>query len=151
MNLRLNQTGKPLEDLWMIAGKAGIPLNTLPAMVELDSYVYNTTRNGVPAMGKSMVCCVFVCNMWKAGGLFADIGGDVNCAELTNWDDYALTILDAPARPPQCVAADPDNNLCQLLGAQTLSLNDYATKAPYAWMAQECPSEAPKYLKPANC
>jgi hypothetical protein len=24
-----------------------------------------------------MVCCVFVCNMWKAAGMFADIGDEV--------------------------------------------------------------------------
>lgn len=29
-----------------------------------------------------MVCCVFVCHMWKAGGIFGDNGE--NCGEFTN-------------------------------------------------------------------
>jgi hypothetical protein len=66
-------------------------------------------------------------------------------------DDYALNILDAPARPAECVAADPENPLCQIEGEYTLVLNDFATKAPYANMAQKCPSKPPKYDKPSDC
>lgn len=54
--------------------------------MEQDGWMYNTTRYGKPAMGPSMVCCVFVCNMWKAGGVFSNIDNDFQCAELTNWD-----------------------------------------------------------------
>lgn len=72
------------------------------------------------------------------------------CSPLPR-DDYALNILDAPARPPQCVAADPENPLCQIEGEYTVQLNDFAIKAPYAHMAQKCPSKAPKYDKPIDC
>lgn len=66
-------------------------------------------------------------------------------------DDYALNILDAPARPAECVAADPENPLCQIEGEYTVELNDFATKTPYANMAQKCPSKPPKYDKPSDC
>jgi hypothetical protein len=176
-----------------------------------------TTRNGQPASGPSMVCCVFVCHMWKAAGMFTNLNDEVwrvpalavgsgvvehcchnmplpalcvlcsclclcmparmyderhgvtttsllvsasrlslllqvNCGELTNWDDYVLNIFDpTPALPSQCKSADPTNPLCQLTGQYSLQLNDYATKTPYAHMAEQCPSEAPLYNKPSNC
>jgi len=100
-----------------------------------------------------MVCCVFVCSMWKAGGVFAaSIDNEFACSEMTNWDDYALTIFEGtPNRPQECVTADPNNVLCQLEGKYVLNLNDYSTKAPYIHMAEKCPSLAPNYTKPDNC
>jgi hypothetical protein len=57
---------------------------------ESDEWTYNTTRNGEPVEGQDMVCCVFVCNVWKAGGVFdASIEDNFNCAELSNWDDVS--------------------------------------------------------------
>lgn len=49
--------------------------------LELDSWMYNTTRYGAPVQGPSMVCCVFVCRMWLAGGLFNSIDNELQCAE----------------------------------------------------------------------
>lgn len=62
---------------------------------ESDNWVYNTTRNGEPSVGKDMVCCVFVCNMWKAAGIFDgdDLKNNFNCAELSNWDDVNFFIF----------------------------------------------------------
>jgi len=151
-NLRLNTTGLNVSEILYYAAQQGIDPQSIPTMVELDSYDYQTTRYNDSVVSKSMVCCVFVCNMWKAGGVFDGIGRDLNCAELTNWDDYSLKIFDSvTARPPQCVAADPNNALCQLEGEYTLVLNNYNSKAPYAHIAERCPSEAPNYNKPANC
>jgi len=150
-NIRLGSHGLRMADLLMLADQKKIVANTIPTIVEQDSFVYNTTRYGKDMPGPSMVCCVFVCHTWKAAGLFDNLDSEVNCAELTNWDDYALNILAAPTRPAQCVKADPDNQLCQLLGDYTLELNDYATKTPYKHMAEKCPSLAPHYNKPANC
>lgn len=70
----------------------------LITIVEQDDWVYNTTRYGEPTVGKNMVCCVYVCNSWKAAGIFGD--NEVNCGEFTNWDDvsvfcYFLTLRDA--------------------------------------------------------
>jgi hypothetical protein len=117
----------------------------------VDSWNYNTTRYGQVAEGRSLVCCVFVCGMWKSAGVFGSLTDSIECGELTNWDDYALNILAAPHRPAACIDADPNNPLCQLEGAYTLQLNEFATKTPYANMAQQCPSQAPFYEKPADC
>mmetsp|Transcript_16542 Transcript_16542/g.23228 ORF Transcript_16542/g.23228 Transcript_16542/m.23228 type:complete len:581 (-) Transcript_16542:228-1970(-) len=134
------------------AAARNIDPRSIPSMVEQDHWVYNTTRNGKPAMAKSMVCCVFVCNVWKAGGLFADLDNEVNCAEQTNWDDYTLALFDKDAkRPAQCQEADPDNQLCQLEGKYTVNLNDYNQKVPYQHMAEKCPTKGPDYKKPDNC
>jgi hypothetical protein len=71
----------------------------MPTIVEQDSWVYNTTRYGEPAEGAAMVCCVFVCSMWKHAGIFGDM--DFNCAEMTNIDDYSLDIFDDSSRGGQ--------------------------------------------------
>lgn len=56
---------------------------------------------------------MFVCKMWKAGGIFGDAAKDINCGEFTNTDDYKLDIFEKNfTRPEVCVKADPDNPLC---------------------------------------
>lgn len=150
-NLRLGTTGLNLPQLMKLAAEKGIEARDVPTMVEQDGWVYNTTRYGEVAEGPSMVCCVFTCSVWKHAGVFAELTDEIQCAELTNWDDFSLAVLDTPPRPPQCVAADPTNPLCQLEGDYTLLLNDYASKVPYARMAQRCPSQAPDYERPKDC
>lgn len=151
-NKRLNTSGLGVSELFYVAGQMGIDADEIPTMIELDTYDYNTTRFNESAVSKSMVCCVFVCNIWKAGGVFDSIGQDLNCAELTNWDDYSLQIFDTTSpRPAQCVAADPNNQLCQLEGEYTLELNNYNTKVPYPHIAEHCPSLPPDYKKPSDC
>jgi len=118
----------------------------------LDSYVYHTTRDGVPADGPSMVCCVFVCEIWKNGGLFQNLTDQINCGEFANWDDYSMDIFDHNyQKPQQCVSADPTSPTCQLEGAYTLVFNDYDTKTPVAHMAENCPSKNPDYNHPPGC
>jgi len=151
MNQRLNTTDLRMAELLQTADEKGIVAETIPTIVEEDSFVYNTTRYGKVTNGPSMVCCVFVCHTWKEAGVFGDMADEINCAEQTNYDDYVRNFLDTPTRPQQCVTADPDNQLCQLLGDYTLNLNDYATLAPYPHMDEKCPSEAPDYKRPANC
>jgi hypothetical protein len=151
-NHRLGTTGLKAPELFYTAVTQGLAVSQLPTVVEEDAWLYNTTRYGQVAQGRSLVCCVFVCGMWKSAGVFGDLTDSVNCGELTNYDDYILQILqpDTP-RPAQCVAADPDNTLCQIEGQYTLHLNDFATKQPYAHMAETCPSQAPNYTRPNDC
>lgn len=76
----------------------------------------------------------------------------MNCGEFTNVDVYRLEFVEVPkARPPQCVAADPNATLCQLLGAYEMSLDGAGTQAPYAHMNERCPGLAPGYERPADC
>jgi hypothetical protein len=73
-------------ELYQLAAEQGMSSLDVIRIPEQDSWVYNTTRNGEPYVGKDMVCDVFVCNMWKAGGIFGKHVDDVNCGEMTNWD-----------------------------------------------------------------
>jgi hypothetical protein len=151
-NLRMGTSNLDPASLMYLAAQKGIAPDSIPVMVEQDSWLYNTTRYGTPYLGPSMVCCAFVCHMWKAAGMFANLDNEVQCGEQTNLDDYHLNILQsAPTRPADCIAADPNNVLCQLTGEYTLKLNSYAEVTPYANMSQSCPSLPPKYLRPANC
>jgi hypothetical protein len=154
LNHRLGTQGLRTAEIWYTANKAGITTAKLPTLPELDTWRYNTTRYNADnhVVGRSMVCCVFVCHIWKAAGLFDNLDGDVNCGEQTNFDDYSLTLLDpTPAISDACKAANPGSPICQLTGNYTLQLNDYAARTPYAWMDQECPSLAPHYDRPSNC
>jgi len=153
MNIRLGTSGLHVAELMQTADMKGIPRSQLPTIVEEDTFIYNTTQDGVPVQSMSMVCCVFVCEMWKHGGVFKGVNNEINCAEFTNWDDYTMTIFDTTTpRPSQCVTADPNNPLCQLMGKYELYLNDYATKDQYPHMAERCPSQANNnYTKPPDC
>lgn len=123
--------------LYYEASKQGMTSSHVITIPEQDTWMYNTTRWDEPAVGRSMVCCVFVCSTWKAAGVFGELADSINCAEVTNWDDYALTIHGGDYR--------------QIVGTYSLELNNYKTKTPYAHMAEKCPSMPLEYAKPADC
>lgn len=125
-------------ELFQEAGKQGLTSNQVITIPEQDTWMYETTRYDQPAVGRSMVCCVFVCSTWKAAGVFGELADSINCAEQTNWDDYVLKIHEPTYR--------------QILGDYDLILNDYNTKDFYAHMAETCPASPPNYdQKPADC
>ena len=145
-NLRLNTTGLTAPELYMHAETVlNMSSSIIPTIIERDEWNYHTTRYGKPAVGKSMVCCVFVCNMWKAGGLFGDT--DFNCGELSNLDIYDLDIFDktkmGEGRPEACKQKDPNNQNCQLVGPYTLNFNHYNSAPIYNNMASKCPTWSP--------
>jgi hypothetical protein len=154
-NKRVGTENLRAPDVFMAAAQKGIDLPSLPTIIEQDDWMYQTKRDGKPAVGRSMVCCVFVCSIWKAAGLFADLADEINCAELTNWDVYALTMFDTDHlgknRPEVCQTADPSNPLCQLVGKYTLILNNFDSRALSPHYAEHCPSLAPNYTHPAQC
>ena len=85
LNHRLGTNGLRAPELFREAAAQGLAPGALPVIVEQDKWRYNTTRYDQPALGQSLVCCVFVCNMWKHAGVFANITDEVQCGELTNW------------------------------------------------------------------
>ena len=138
------------------AGNRGIQSREIPAMVELDSYMYQTTRNGEPAVGRSMVCCVYVCNNWKAAGLFGD--KEINCAEQTNSDGIYITMdiyLYIYCIHTSYIYIDYGmalfENQTQIIGRWTLKLNHFNVKKPYAHMGETCSSLAPDYEQAVDC
>jgi hypothetical protein len=66
----------------------GMDSRDLPMVVEQDDWMYetlNVTSNEI-IQAPAMVCNVFVCHMWKSGGLFGEFTDEMNCGETTNWD-----------------------------------------------------------------
>jgi len=157
-NLMWNQAfshrlGIPLDSINSTAGilqyaaiEKGLTFGDLLTMPEQDGWYYTNPD------GLSMVCDVFVCSMWKAGGLFGDLADSIQCTELTPWDVYSLKFFDGNfTLPKECAKADPKLPYCQLNGRYELILYDYNTKEPYPNMAQNCPGVPPQYIRPANC
>jgi hypothetical protein len=135
-NKRLGTVGLHTAQLYQAAAETNqITSRAIPTIVEQDEWTYNTTRYGVPAEGPSLVCCVFVCNMWKASGLFGDM--DINCAEQTNLDDYSLQIF--------------ESSFTQIMGKYTLDLNRFNSKIPFPHMAETCASLGPYYQQGPQC
>lgn len=62
-----NTQGLPTADVWMAAERdLGIPAQQVPTLTERDAWEYHTWKGTVDggrqrAVGRSMVCCVFVC------------------------------------------------------------------------------------------
>jgi len=135
-NKRIGTEGLGTADIYYTATQErGLDTRSIPMLVEQDAWVYNTTRYEQPAQGKSMVCCVFVCNVWKAAGVFGDM--EFNCAEMTNFDDYSLALFEEKYE--------------QIMGRYTLELNGYNAKTPYAHMKESCASLAPDYAQNEHC
>lgn len=103
--------------------------------MEQDDWLYQTKRFKQPAVGRAMVCCVFVCSMWKHAGVLGDT--PINCGELTNYDDYSLKIF--------------AGNYTQITGSYRLSLNDFNTRPLVPDYAEACPGQPPSYDKPEGC
>lgn len=138
------------------AGNA-VLFSDLYTKVEQDSWTYNMTwNNGTTTQAQCSVCCVFVCRMWKAAGLFSEIDNEINCGEQTLWDIFSMNIYDSNKlgnnRPQVCKQADPNNNLCQLIGQVTLhGKPDFNTRKLYKHMGEKCSSVAPDYAREPGC
>lgn len=151
-NLRVGTEGLTTSEVWMEVGKqagggggrdglvrasAGVPM-----MVEKDDWMYHTTRETKEGekeevMGRAMVCCVFVCAMWKAAGVLGEEGGEINCGELTNADDVMLAIFRGDTK--------------QILGEWEMFLPAFNLKQPFAHMDEKCPTLGPAYEQPPDC
>jgi len=140
-NFRLGTELNTTSEIFQYATQQGITFEELIDIPEQDSWIYPD--------GKSMVCDVFVCNMWRAGGI---VGDDFQCAELTPRDVYSMNVFDTNwTRPSQCVEADPGLPYCQLGGNYRLNLPGYNTITPYANMGNNCPGIPPFYDRPQGC
>jgi len=135
------------------AASRNMSSSDLMSMEEKDSFLYlQKHNNGSKVLGRSMVCDVFVCEMWRAGGLFGDLSNEFDCTEATNWDIYTLTMFDVSKRPQQCKDADPELDFCQLAGKYQLSLPHYNSRKPVKGMWSDCPrGEWPDFNKPVGC
>jgi hypothetical protein len=114
------------------------------AIVEPEGLIYT----GLPNDGKSYVCSAYVAALYQAAGLLHNINGP----EFTPRDVYTLNVFDLNfERPAACAEADPDQPFCQLNGKYRMTLPGYSTIEPYEHMAENCPTIAPHFERPANC
>lgn len=134
---RINVESTRTTALYQAAMQKGMAPNYVITIPEQDTWMYNTTRYDEPAVGRAMVCCVFVCSTWKAAGVFGEITDSVNCGEFTNWDDYSLTIHAEKYE--------------QIIGTYSLDLNAYNSKDMFAHIAEKCPALPPGYVRPEGC
>merc|ERR1712212_794152 len=137
---------------------AGVEPTELAMIPEQDGWLYHTTREGTPTISPVMICNVFVCNVWKAAGLFADINNQINCGETSVNDNYRLAHYSTAPVPEICSDVDPENKLCQVLGKFSLRLDSqpgvlprFNYIQPKEGMFENCPSVAPDYLAPTDC
>lgn len=131
-------------------------LGQLYSLPELDSWNYYTKRYGHDTIAPAPVCSALVCSMLKAGGVFSEINGEINCNEQGPWDLFSFKLWDTDrmgeGRPSTCRAADPDNELCQLSGPLKFYLRpDVNTRSPYPHMGDACSDKTPHYLREPGC
>jgi hypothetical protein len=156
LNHRLGMTNLTVFQVMETGAKQGLTFPDIYIRPEQDAWYYHTVRYNESAIGRAMVCCVFVCNMWKEGGLFDSIDREINCGEQTLWDIFSMQVFDAKkmndGRPDVCKQADPDNALCQLIGTHTFHAKpDFNTRPLYAKMGQKCSSITPDYIRAPGC
>jgi len=149
---------RPILEAYYQAHLDGIEATQLPLIPEKDGWIYETTRFGEPEQTPVMICNVFVCNVWKAAGLFADIDDQIECGETSVNDNYRLNIYSTEPPPAICTEVDPENPLCQVLGKYQLRLDSqpgvlprYNYVQPQPHILETCPSKAPDYVAPVDC
>jgi hypothetical protein len=145
VNKRLGTTNLTAVQGMNKAAQLGLDFGHLFTIPEQDAWKFTD--------GYSMVCDVFVCETWKAGGLFGDMADEIQCTEFTNWDAYSLNIFDASYQVPDvCAQADPGLPYCQILGKYRMNINQYNTRPIFPHMAENCARGGPPdFPKPAGC
>lgn len=117
-------------------------MNEVFAMVEKDEWYYSD--------GYSMVCSSFVVAMYKASGMLGDL--NIQATEFGPKDLTQMNVfMKTYDRPQVCVDADPDLPYCQLLGKYRMTLDGVSSIELYDHMNEDCPSIAPKFLRPDGC
>ena len=143
-NHRLQSNCTDLHCIYEIIDPIPMSLAELSAIPEQDQWRYGGNV--------SMVCDVFVCEGWKAAGIFEDSINDlIQCTEQTPKDTYQMAIYERDVRPKQCVEADYDLPYCQLMGTYQLTLPGFNSIALYPDMNHACPALPPVYSRTPGC
>jgi hypothetical protein len=146
LNHRLGTKGLDIAGIAAEAAKRNQSVEDLMSIVEQEGWLYEGLEND----GRAYVCSAYVAAVYQAAGIFAP--GKINGPEFTPKDVYTLNIFDLNFhRPSQCVAADPNQPFCQLLGKYRMTFPGYSTINPYDHMAETCPTIAPTYERPSTC
>jgi len=148
LNHRLDATCQTMQCIYDIIDPLGMPLFDVAVQPESDAWLY--PGNGCADLCYSMVCDVFVMEMYRNAGL---VMPSFQSTEQTPKDTYQMALFDSSwKRPKECIMADPDLPYCQLMGGYTLVLPGYNGMALYTDMNHHCPAYAPVYMRtPSNC
>ena len=79
---------RPIIEAFYQAHLDGMEPTQLPLIPEKDGWIYETTRFGEPEQSPVMICNVFVCNVWKAAGLFAGIDDQIEYHKRYNKNNH---------------------------------------------------------------
>jgi len=152
-NLRLGTEGLTTAEIYQELHDRGMTFGDLVKIPENENWVYIQRNNANETVrDRSMVCDVYVCELWKAAGLFGDLSDKFHCTEATNWDIYTLNVFDNGPLPEQCQLADPQLPFCQILGKYRLRLPFFNTRQVYPNSFNNCPrGSPPDYDKPVGC
>jgi len=131
--------------------RMGVTFADLLRMPENDEWEYvQQNSDNRTVSGRAMTCDTFVCEVWKASGLFGDT--DFQCTEATNWDVYTLNIFNHSAPPSQCTSVDANMPYCQLCGDYRLELPFFNSRGLYTHSFNACPRGSPPiWAKPEPC
>ncbi|CAG9321177.1 unnamed protein product [Blepharisma stoltei] len=143
LNMRLGSKGLNVPELEIEAGKRGMTLLDLMAVVEEEGWLYPD--------GFSYVCSSFVLALYKRAGILGNLV--LQATEFTPRDVYSLNIFEKNInRPQNCIDQDPDIPYCQLMGNYRIDLgDDYSSIEAYDHMDETCPSVAPAFFRPDQC
>jgi len=157
-NVGADSTPFTIPEVWTTMMAKGIDFTALITMPEQDDWVYPDQRldsSGKATLpGKSMVCDVFVCSVYKAAGLFGPFADEIQCTEMTNYDVYELAFFEdnASKLPSSCQQADPSLPYCQIMGDYRITLPGFNSRDPYPGFANSCSrGNPPNWAKPAKC
>jgi len=141
LNWRVGTKDLELWDIENVALTQGKTLNDLFSMVETEGHMYSD--------GFAYVCSSYVMSYYTKSGM---VPITASATEFTPRDVYNLDIFDKNWKKPEvCQQADPDLPYCQIMGNWKMVLPDYSTVKPYDHMAENCPTEAPLYIRPDGC
>jgi len=145
LNHRLESNCTTLQCIYDIIDPIPMSLSQAVAIPEQDSWRYGGNY--------SMVCDVFVCELWKNAGIFGDeFKNQFQCTEQTPKDTYQFAVFNGFfKRPTQCVQSDMNLPYCQIMGKYTHTLTGYNSINLYPHINSACPALPPVYERGAIC
>jgi len=137
LNFRLGTQGLDLKGILKECDAKNITIYNLIAQKELDPWIYHD--------GPSMVCDVFVMELYRAAGVFGDL--QFQATEFTPKDSYQIDIFEKNwVRPKPCEVDKLP--YCQVMGKYLLELPGFSKVPMYANMNEKCGNYSPFFERP---
>jgi len=160
LNNRLNQNFYSMDQMWRyLETQSTSNVNVFELFVqainmpEQDNWNYRSPdewcTNRTSCFGKSMVCDVFVANIYSAAGVFGDLNTQILAGEWVPRDLYSATIFNATYTGPK---GCDFQGFCQVMGEYQIPLPTFNTIDLYPHMNERCAAVPPAYIRtPTKC